>query len=205
MSIEFALAGKRVVIVGEPCPRVFNLVEHFVGAGVETVLCSQTQSADLSKAIGAGSHLERLTSYSPEDAATLLERICASYGELDIVVCLCGNSPPAMVEPPADNEADIRKGLIDYLHLNQVANRIMQPQAGGGRIINIYRRSNAQDKGAAAAAAAGLISLSSSLAVEWAPKVRVNAVSDASADLGKTCLFLASHLADYISGATFDN
>ncbi|MEM1154651.1 MAG: SDR family oxidoreductase [Pseudomonadota bacterium] len=202
MSIEFALAGKRVVIVGEPSPSALSILEHFVGEGVETLLCSQTQPT---QAIVKGTYFERLASYQPEDLKTLLEQVCARYGELDIVVCLCATSAPAVAEPPADNEADIRAGLIAYVHLNQVANRIMQEQAGGGRIINIYRQSNTRDSGAAAAAAAGLINLSSSLAVEWAPKVRVNAVSDASPDLGKTCLFLASHMADYISGASLDN
>ena len=85
------------------------------------------------------------------------------------------------------------------------------------------------------AAKAGLVNLTGSLAVEWAPRVRVNAIicgltlteqshlhygDDAGiaavaetiprgrlanpADIGNACLYLASPLADYVSGASLE-
>jgi NAD(P)-dependent dehydrogenase (short-subunit alcohol dehydrogenase family) len=62
----------------------------------------------------------------------------------------------------------------------QVANRVMQGQDGGGSIVNVASVSALRPSpGTAAygAAKAGLLSLTQTLAVEWAPKVRVNAVS----------------------------
>lgn len=111
----------------------------------------------------------------------------------------------------------------------------MQQQADGGSIINICSVSATRPSpGTAAygAAKAGLLNLGRSLAVEWAPKVRVNAVIGGlirteqshlhygnddglqrvaatvplgrlaePGDIGDACLYLASPLAAYVSGA----
>jgi len=113
---------------------------------------------------------------------------------------------------------------------------VMQGQPDGGLILNIGSVSASRPSpGTAAygAAKAGLASLTQSLAVEWAPKVRVNAIAaglvrteqaelhygDAAAqarvaasvplgrlatpqDVGDACVFLASPLASYVSGAS---
>ncbi len=112
----------------------------------------------------------------------------------------------------------------------------MQQQAAGGSIINIASVSAARPSpGTAAygAAKAGLVNLGTSLAVEWAPKVRVNSIiagliqteqahlhygdeegikavgntiplgrMAVPRDIGNVCLFLASPLSSYVSGAS---
>jgi NAD(P)-dependent dehydrogenase (short-subunit alcohol dehydrogenase family) len=149
-----------------------------------------------------------------------------------------GGAPPAeaATASPRFSEAIIRLNLLAPLNFAQQANAVMQKQAGGGTIINIASVSAVRPSpGTAAygAAKAGLLSLTQSLAVEWAPKVRVNAVTagmirtehahlhygdeDAvarvaatvplgrlgePADIGDVCLFLASPLARYVSGAS---
>ena len=111
----------------------------------------------------------------------------------------------------------------------------MQGQAEGGSIVNISSVSGVRPSpGTAAygAAKAGLINLTQTLAVEWAPKVRVNALSAGMVateaadeyyggaagmarvaatiplgrfgtpeDMAGICLFLASPLAAYVTGA----
>ena len=65
------------------------------------------------------------------------------------------------------------------LHVSQAANRVMQAQDGGGAIVNISSVSaDRPSPGTAAygAAKAGVDALTTSLAQEWGPKVRVNAV-----------------------------
>src|SRR4029079_4976934 len=69
--------------------------------------------------------------------------------------------------------------LTAPLNFAQRANVVMQGQPRGGTIVNIASVSGVRPSpGTAAygAAKAGLLNLTQSLAVEWAPKVRVNAV-----------------------------
>jgi len=65
------------------------------------------------------------------------------------------------------------------LYVSQAANAVMQGQARGGSIVSISSVSGRRPSpGTAAygAAKAGVDNLTATLAVEWAPKVRVNAV-----------------------------
>ena len=70
--------------------------------------------------------------------------------------------------------------LTSAVHVAQAANRVMQAQEQGGTIVNITSLSGMRPSPGTAvygAAKAGLINLTASLAMEWAPKVRINCVS----------------------------
>jgi NAD(P)-dependent dehydrogenase (short-subunit alcohol dehydrogenase family) len=61
----------------------------------------------------------------------------------------------------------------------QAANKVMQDQADGGQIVNIASVSGVRPSpGTAAygASKAGLLSMTRTLAIEWGPKVRLNAL-----------------------------
>jgi NAD(P)-dependent dehydrogenase (short-subunit alcohol dehydrogenase family) len=73
----------------------------------------------------------------------------------------------------------VELNLLAPLLLSQAANAVMQRQPGGGAIVMVSSISATRPSpGTAAygAAKAGLDSLVKSLAVEWAPKVRVNSI-----------------------------
>jgi NAD(P)-dependent dehydrogenase (short-subunit alcohol dehydrogenase family) len=73
----------------------------------------------------------------------------------------------------------VELNLLAPLIVAQAANAVMQQQAGGGSIVMVSSVSGHRPSpGTAAygAAKAGLDSLTGTLAVEWAPKVRVNSV-----------------------------
>ncbi len=129
----------------------------------------------------------------PAQVATLMAEILARHGRLDIAVNNAGGSPEAAADAasPRFSEAIIALNLLAPLYVAQAANRIMQTQPAGGSIINIASVSGTRPSpGTAAygAAKAGLLNLTQSLAMEWGPKVRVNAIiagliaTDAAAD-----------------------
>jgi NAD(P)-dependent dehydrogenase (short-subunit alcohol dehydrogenase family) len=174
----------------------------------------------------------------PEQIARAVEEVVARFGRLDVLVNNAGGSPyaEAATASPRFSESIVRLNLLAPLYFAQRANAVMQAQAEGGSIVNVASVSAVRPSpgtAAYAAAKAGLLALTQTLAVEWAPEVRVNAVTAGlirteqaplhygdeqgiaavgatiplgrmgePRDVGDACLFLASPLARYVSGAS---
>ncbi|MBO0864950.1 MAG: SDR family oxidoreductase, partial [Mycobacterium sp.] len=117
-----------------------------------------------------------------EDAvATMVDAIVQRHGRIDVLVNNAGGSPyvPAAEATAKFNRKIIELNLIGPLTVSQRANAHMQNQPDGGSIVNISSVSGRRPTpGTAAygAAKAGVENLTATLAVEWAPKVRVNAL-----------------------------
>src|SRR3954453_19304855 len=112
--------------------------------------------------------------------AALIATIVERHGGLDVVVNNAGGSPYVLTADASAkfNRKIIELNLLGPLSVSQHANAHMQ-KANGGSIINISSVSGRRPTpGTAAygAAKAGVDSLTSTLAVEWAPKVRVNSI-----------------------------
>ena len=155
----------------------------------------------------------------PDGASGLVDAVVEHYGRLDVLVNSPGGSPvaAAATTAPAFTSAILTLNLLGPLHVAVAANEVMQAQEAGGAIVNLATLGAlraAPGTAAYAAAKAGLLSLTQSLAVEWAPRVRVNAVTydlaDASvpvgragtpADVATAVVHLASTDAAYVSGA----
>jgi NAD(P)-dependent dehydrogenase (short-subunit alcohol dehydrogenase family) len=117
----------------------------------------------------------------PDQVTALVDGIVERFGRLDVVVNNAGGAPWAdsATASPRFNERVVALNLLAPLTVAQAANRVMQGQDTGGAIVNIASVSGTRPSpGTAAygAAKAGLLNLTQTLAVEWAPKVRVNAV-----------------------------
>jgi NAD(P)-dependent dehydrogenase (short-subunit alcohol dehydrogenase family) len=116
-----------------------------------------------------------------ESVQALIEAIVAKHGRLDVVVNNAGGSPYVLAAESSAKFSTkiVELNLLGPLSVSTHANAVMQTQECGGSIVNIASVSGRRPTpGTAAygAAKAGMESITSTLAVEWAPKVRVNSV-----------------------------
>lgn len=169
----------------------------------------------------------------PGSVAELVAEVVARHGGLDVVVNNAGGSPsaPAATVSPRLVEKVVGLNLLAPFYVAQAANAVMQDAPAGGVILNIGSVAAlrpAPGTSAYAAAKAGLAVLTRGLALEWAPKVRVNTVTPGlvrteaatygddpaaieatipmgrlaePADIAAACLFLSRPEAAFITGA----
>ena len=237
MSDVLALTDKVVIVTGGTKGVGLGITRCFLQAGADVVVCGRQQPDDLPEHNGRRALFKATDVRDYAQIEALVAFTVERFGRLDVLVNNAGGAPhaDAATASPRFSEAIIALNLLAPLNFAQVANRVMQQQESGGCIINIASVSAVRPSpGTAAygAAKAGLLNLTTSLAVEWAPRVRVNAITagmirteqshlhygddDGLAavastiplqrmvlpeDIGNTCLFLASPLAAYVSGA----
>lgn len=116
-----------------------------------------------------------------ESVKALIDVIVERHGRIDVVVNNAGGSPYVLAADASARFSSriIELNLLGPLSVSHYANEYMQTQDRGGSVINVSSVSGRRPTpGTAAygAAKAGLESLTSTLAVEWAPKVRVNSL-----------------------------
>jgi NAD(P)-dependent dehydrogenase (short-subunit alcohol dehydrogenase family) len=118
----------------------------------------------------------------PEAAKSVVAAAVERWGRLDVVVNNAGGAPPAPAAQASPNFVSkvIGLNLLAPLYVAQAAYAVMSEQPQGGVIINIGSLSGQRPSpgsSAYGAAKAGLSNLTATLAMEWAPKVRVNEVT----------------------------
>jgi NAD(P)-dependent dehydrogenase (short-subunit alcohol dehydrogenase family) len=181
MSNPLDFGGKVVLVTGGGKGIGRGIAESFLAAGARVAICGRSQPEQLPGAAGREATFIACDVRDYDQIEACVEQLLARFGRLDVLVNNAGGAPfaDAATASPRFSEAIIRLNLIAPLNFGQVANRVMQKQDSGGCIINIASVSTLRPSpGTAAygAAKAGLVNLGTSLAVEWAPRVRVNAV-----------------------------
>ena len=159
-----------------------GIAEGYLAAGDRVVVCARNAPVDLPQAGGRLAEFMACDVREAEAVRGLVSQIVARHGRLNVLVNNAGGSPmvDAATVSPRFHEGVLRLNLFATLHASQAANAQMQLQSEGGVIVCIGSISGLRPSpGTAAygAAKAAVLSLVSSLAVEWAPKVRVVAVS----------------------------
>ena len=230
--------GRVVLVTGGSRGVGRGIAERFLEAGADVAICGRSAPEAPPRAGGREAAFVAADVREPEQAAEACEFARERFGRLDVLVNNAGGSPSAdaATASPRFSESIVRLNLLAPLHCAQAANARMQEQAEGGAIVNIASVSAIRPShgtAAYAAAKAGLLALTQTLAVEWAPRVRVNAVvagmirteqshlhygdeegiaavgatvplgrMGEPSDVGDACLYLASPLAAYVSGAS---
>ncbi|MGW6441882.1 SDR family oxidoreductase [Lentzea sp. NPDC055074] len=176
MLVELDLDGAVVLVTGGVRGVGLGITRAFLAAGAVVVTCAR-RPAEVE-----GASFVPCDVRDTEQVDALVSGIVASHGRLDVVVNNAGGAPFALADKasPRFHSKIVELNLLAPLLVSQAANAVMQAQASGGSIVNVSSVSGRRPSpGTAAygAAKAGLDNLTSSLAVEWAPKVRVNALA----------------------------
>jgi NAD(P)-dependent dehydrogenase (short-subunit alcohol dehydrogenase family) len=236
MSTVLDFSGRTVLVTGGTKGIGREIAETFLAAGADVVVCGRTEPQQLPEGGGREAVFIPTDVREAAQAAVLVRTTVDRFGRLDVLVNNAGGSPDAdaATVSPRFVEKIVALNLLAPFYVAQAGNAVMQGQESGGAIINIGSVSaHDPQPGTAAytAAKAGLLALTRALALEWAPKVRVNHIttglirteSAASvygedggaavaavipmqrmavpADIARSCLYLASDLAGYVTGS----
>jgi NAD(P)-dependent dehydrogenase (short-subunit alcohol dehydrogenase family) len=175
------LTGKVAIVTGGGKGVGRGIAERLLEAGADVLVCSRSEPEILPQAGGRSALFYNCDVRNYDQIQACVQHAVTSLGRIDILVNNAGGAPhaDAATASPRFSESIIGLNLIAPLNFSQTVNTVMQSQEEGGSIINIASVSTLRPSpGTAAygAAKAGLVNLGTSLAVEWAPKVRVNAI-----------------------------
>jgi len=239
---QLDFTGRTVLVTGGTKGVGRGIAEAFLRVGATVVVTARSEpdepiAVDEDGTTGPAAFVAADLRDPEQAAAAVAAATEVGRGRLDCVINNAGGAPPADAATASArfSESIVRLNLLAPLHVSQAANAVMQAQDGGGSIVNIGSVSGIRPSPGSAvygAAKAGLVGLTQSLAVEWAPKVRLNLISAGlirteqahlfygdeagiarvaatvplgrlavPADIANACLFLASPMAGYISGA----
>jgi NAD(P)-dependent dehydrogenase (short-subunit alcohol dehydrogenase family) len=221
VALDLRLDGAVVLVTGGTRGIGAGIACRFREAGAQVVVCARA---------GSGADFVACDVREPASVDALVAEVVRRHGRLDVLVNNAGGAPFAdtATASPRFHTKVVALNLLAPLGVAQAANAVMQRQNQGGVIVNVSSVSAMRPSprtAAYGAAKAGLDNLTATLAVEWAPRVRVNALDvgmvrteagrygdgvaatvplgrlATPAEVGSCAVFLASPLASYVSGA----
>lgn len=173
--------GRVVLVTGGTKGIGRAIAEAFLAAQARVIVCGRSAPDSLPSGGGREASFIACDVKDADAVKAMMAAIAERHGGLDVLVNNAGGSPAAdaATASPRFHDSIVRLNLLAPLHLAQEANALMQARQGGVIVFigSISALRPSPGTAAYGAAKAGVLSLVSSLAVEWAPKVRVVAVS----------------------------
>jgi citronellol/citronellal dehydrogenase len=179
--------GQVVLVSGAGSGLGRAIAYQFGRLGAKLVICGRKaepleRAADGMRALGIECLAYPMTIRDPDQVAALFEAAWSRYGRLDVLVNNAGGQfPQAAIDFSVKGwNAVIDTNLNGTWYMMQAAARRWRDAGSSGCIVNIVAVVERGLPGVAhtAAARAGVIYLSKTLAVEWAPlKIRINNVA----------------------------
>ena len=184
---QFSVDGDTALVTGASSGIGRAIAERFADDGAEVVVCSREQDnvdpvADGIEDAGGSALAVECDVRERDSVEALVEATVEEFGGLDTLVNNAGASFMANFEGISENgwKTIVDINLHGTYHCTQAAGEVMR-EAGGGTIVNFA--SVAGQEGAPymshyAAAKAGVVNLTSTLAYEWADDgIRVNCIA----------------------------
>lgn len=187
----FDLRGKRALVTGASSGIGRKVAEAYLQAGADVAVAARHSDvlervAGELAAAGDGKVVAvRCDVTQPDDVASMVDRVTAELGGVDIAVCNAGIvAVEGMLDMAPDEFQRIQSTNVNGVFLTaQAAARAMVRQGRGGVIINTASMSGhiinvPQQVGHYCTSKAAVIHLTKAMAVEFAPHhIRVNSVS----------------------------
>ncbi|MFF0480889.1 SDR family oxidoreductase [Streptomyces sp. NPDC004435] len=179
MAVTIDLSGSVAVVTGGTRGVGAGITRALLEAGAEVVTCARRAPDTPVTAAGRTARFLPVDLRDPDAVTAFFARVRDDHGRLDTLVNNAGGTPYRTLADgePAQHARVVELNLVAPLTASLAAHRVMSRQDGGGSIVMVGSVSGTRPSpGSAAygAAKAGLENLARSMAVEWAPLVRVN-------------------------------
>jgi NAD(P)-dependent dehydrogenase (short-subunit alcohol dehydrogenase family) len=171
------LDGRVAVVTGGTRGVGAGIARAFLEAGAEVVICARRPLDEPVEVAGRKAEFRPVDLRAPDAVADFFAGVVSTYGRLDVLVNNAGGTPYRLLEEggAARHARVVELNLIAPMTASLAAYEHLR--ATRGSIVMIGSVSGTRPSpGTAAygAAKAGLDNLTRSMAVEWAPEVRVN-------------------------------
>jgi NAD(P)-dependent dehydrogenase (short-subunit alcohol dehydrogenase family) len=181
MASVIDLGGSVAVVTGGTRGVGAGISRALLEAGAEVVTCARRPPDRPVEADGRTARFLPLDLRDTDAVAAFFDQVRREHGRLDTLVNNAGGTPYRLLdEVGAERHARVvQLNLLAPLTASLAAYEVMRAQPGGGSVVMIGSVSGSRPSpGSAAygAAKAGLEQLARTMAVEWAPRVRVNTV-----------------------------
>ncbi|WUD73269.1 SDR family oxidoreductase [Streptomyces sp. NBC_00510] len=176
MSMTVDLSDRVAVVTGGTRGVGAGIARAFAEAGARVVVCARRPPSGPGP---DGADFRAVDLRDPAAVAEVIGAVAETYGRIDVLVNNAGGTPYRLLGEagPERHARVVELNLLAPLNASLAVRQVMARQQEGGAVVMIGSVSGGRPSpGTAAygAAKAGLESLARSMAVEWAPLIRVN-------------------------------